>query len=257
MTAVLTTIGFLGLAATFASGQGAAQRPAFSVASVKMYQPGAPFQAESQGFSRSPDGVRATHVTLRGCLQWAYDIVEVSGPSWITSESYDIAAKADTPVPADVLQQMFQTLLEERFNLKLRRETKKTPVGVLAVGKNGIRDLAAIEETGPGEIKRENGKLELKNLPMSRVASALGSPFGNMPLERVVDETGLTGRYNITLDLREFDPAFAGDYQGMRDELLSFVSAALNKQYGLKLERRIVPVETLVVESGNQEPSKN
>ena len=43
----------------------------------------------------------------------------------------------------------------------------------------------------------------------------------------------------------------------MREELLLFVSAALEKQYGLKLERRIAPVVTLVVENGNREPIEN
>jgi uncharacterized protein (TIGR03435 family) len=260
MKTVLIRMGFLALVANSAFGQAAAPRPAFSVASVKIYQPAAPFKAESQGFSMSPDGIRATHVTLRGCLQWAYQIVEISWPGWITSESYDIVAKADGPVPADELQQMLQTLLEDRFKLTLRRETRRLPIGVLAVGKNGTRNLAPVEGNEPMEIKREDGKVKLKNAPMSGVASVLASPFGNMPLERVVNETELGGRYNITLDLRESnprDPIFAGDYQGMRDELLSFVSAALEKQYGLQLERRVAPVETLAVEGGNKEPSEN
>ena len=209
---------------------------------------------------RSADGIRATHVTLRGCLQWAYDIAEVSGPNWIISESYDIVAKAEGPVPDGELRLMLQTLLEDRFKLKLRRETTKLPIGVLAVGKNGIKNLTPVEATGPMEIKRLNGKVEVKHAPLSGIASVLASPFGNMPLERVVDETGLGGRYDITLNLSGFDardPMFAGDYQTMRDELLVFVSAALEKQYGLKLERRIAPVDTLIVDGGSKEPTEN
>ncbi len=81
-----------------------------------------------------------------------------------------------------------------------------------------------------------------------------------MPLERVVDGTGLTGRYDIVLDLNDFDPhdsQFAGSYSEMRSALFRFVSAAIERQYGLKLESRNLPVETLVVDSGSKLPTDN
>jgi uncharacterized protein (TIGR03435 family) len=225
-----------------------------------MYPPGSPFRPEAQGLIRSPDGFRATHVTLRGCLQAAYGIVDVTGPSWISEESYDIDAKAGGPItPAD-FSLMFQRLLEERFKLKLHRETNSSLVGALVVGKNGTRNLPPVEPAGPMEVKRVDGKLLLKNTPMSRLAGVLGSPLGNMPLEKVIDQTGLPGSYDLTLDLKNFDPqdpGFNGNYLEMRDALFRFVSDMLEKQYGLKLERRSLPVETLVVESGTKVPPEN
>jgi uncharacterized protein (TIGR03435 family) len=249
----------IALAAAAAFGQ-TASRPGFEVASVKMYAPDASVPPGAQGFSMSPDGIRAVHVTIRGCLQWAYNIVDVSGPSWITQESYDITAKASGPVPAGRLQLMMQALLEDRFDLKVHRETRRSPVGVLFVSKGGVKNLPPIASAGPPEMKREAGKLEFKNAPMSRVAAILRSPFGNMPLEPMADETGLSGVYDLTLDLRSFDPKapeFAGKYQEMRDALFAFVSESLERSYGLKLERRMMPQERLVVDSGNKVPAAN
>ncbi len=173
MTSALRRMGLKVLIAIPVFGQAAAQRPSFEVASIRIYPAGSPFRPESQGFTMSPDGIRATHVTLRGCLQWAYNIVDVSGPGWITEESYDIVARAHAPVVDTELRQMLQTLLEDRFKLALHRETKRSPTGVLVVGKNGIKNLQTVESAGPMEIKRADGKLELRNAPMSGVAGVL------------------------------------------------------------------------------------
>jgi uncharacterized protein (TIGR03435 family) len=155
---------------------------------------------------------------------------------------------------------MMQTLLEDRFKLKVHRETKQSLVGVLVVSKSGIKNLQPIDNPGPFQMKRVDGKLEIRNASMSNVAGVLGSPLGNMPLENTVDQTGLSGVYDITLDLRNFDPKdpeFAGKYLEMRIALTDFVSQALERNYGLKLERRISPVETLVVDGGNKIPTED
>jgi uncharacterized protein (TIGR03435 family) len=258
MTKLLSAV-LASLIATAAFGQLATHRPTFEVATIRIYPWGQAVPPEAQGLSMSENGIRATHVALRGCLQWAYDIVDVSGPEWITEESYDIVAKASGPVSPDELHQMFQALLEDRFKLKLHRETKNSQVGVLLVGKGGVKNLNAVENADAMELKRTDGRLELKNVSMARLASAMGSPLGNMPLEKVIDGTGIAGMYDVTLDLKNFDPrdpAF-GSYGEMRDALFSYASAILEKQYGLKLERRSMPLEILVVDGGNRVPIEN
>lgn len=152
-----------------------------------------------------------------------------------------------------------QMLLEERFQLKLRRETKVSPVGVLVVSKGGQKKLLATEPQGQLEIRREAGTLYLKNATMGNVAGLMASPLGNMPMEKVIDDTALQGRYSLTLDFKDFnptDPQFR-DYSEMRSALFDFASRALEKAYGLKLERRKLPVEFLIVEGGNKIPTQN
>ena len=254
----MRTVALLLFLAGLSLGQ-TSPRPRFDVAAVRMYPAGAVVAPGAQGFEQSPEGVRATHVTLRGCLQWAYGIANVEGPDWITNESYDINAKTAAPVLGAEMNQMMQTLLEERFKLQVRRETRESPVGVLAVGKSGIKNLRPVEQAGQPEVRREDGKLYLKNATMGRVAGVMASPLGNMPVETVVNETGLEGQYDLTLDFKDFnprDPQFR-DYREVRDALLDFASRALDKSYGLILERRKRPVEFLVVEGGNRVPTEN
>jgi uncharacterized protein (TIGR03435 family) len=62
------------------------------------------------------------------------------------------------------------------------------------------------------------------------------------------------------VSVKEFnlnDPAFAGSYAELNRAFLDFFSAALQKQYGLKLERRSLPLEAIVVDSANMIPTEN
>jgi uncharacterized protein (TIGR03435 family) len=224
-----------------------------------MYPPGAVVAPGVQGFEQSPDGLRATHVALRGCLQWAYGIVDLNGPDWISNESYDILAKAAGPVSEADLREMMQKLLEERFQLRLRRETKISSVGVLVASKGGVKNLRAGETQGKLEIRREVGILYMKNATMVNVANVMASPLANMPIEKVIDDTGVSGTYDLALDFRDFDtkdPEFHS-YSEMRAGLFDFASRTLERAYGLKLERRNVPVEFLIVEGGSRIPTPN
>jgi uncharacterized protein (TIGR03435 family) len=240
----------------------AAQRPTFEVASIKRYAPGAVVAPGTGGFKLSPDGsLIASYTTLRMFIQWAYGVPgDISGPPWLDEERYDVAAKAAAPATFRQFKLMFQSLLEDRFKLKVRTETKDLPTVVLVLAKGGTKGLDPTEDGGKFEVQRANGILTIKNASMASIANLLGSPLGNMPLERVIDQTGLPGLYNIALDLRHFDrtdPAFAGNYPEMRSSLRLFVSDALERQYGLKLDQRKVPLESLVVESCSKDPTAN
>jgi uncharacterized protein (TIGR03435 family) len=128
-----------------------AQRPQFDVASIKMYPPGASRpQGGSNGFKIAPDGVDARYMRLWGALAWAYDVPgSVFGPDWVSGDRFDIAAKAAGPVAESELKLMVQTLLENRFQLKLHREMRDLPVAVLEAAKSGLKNLAAIQTSDP------------------------------------------------------------------------------------------------------------
>jgi uncharacterized protein (TIGR03435 family) len=176
-------------------------------------------------------------------------------------ERFDIIAKAAGPVPEARLKLMLQVLLEDRFKLKVHRETKVLPVVVLAVGKNGVRNLHPVDDPGDHpEITASGGVLTLTHATMATFAKYLGNnpPYGLREL--VIDRTQLTGVFNITLSLKDFDsndPAFAGNYEEMRSSMFGFLSAALEKQYGLKLERSKVPVDSIAVDAANKFPTEN
>jgi uncharacterized protein (TIGR03435 family) len=241
-------------------GQSVRERPTFEVASIKAYTASTPVPtAVSRGLAVSPDGVAWRYTRLLFCLSWAYDIPgEVFGPEWI-KDRYDIIAKASGPVPTAELKLMAQTLVEERFKLKVHRELRELPVVALIVAKGGAKNLQRAEAGDPPKYEAADSKLVFRG-SMSEFAAVLGNspPYGVR--ERVVDQTGIKGLFNFTLNVGDFDvndPVFGGKYEEMQSAAFSSLSAALEKQFGFKLEHRKVPLESLVVDSGNKIPTEN
>src|SRR3954468_2383967 len=103
-----------------------AQAPAFEVASITPCAPGTPAPPmEHAGITDfiSPGGrftARAT--TVEFLLEWAYGVQpsqHSAGPAWIRSDRFDIVAKAAGNAADDEMKRMLQTLLEDRFRLKI------------------------------------------------------------------------------------------------------------------------------------------
>jgi uncharacterized protein (TIGR03435 family) len=251
---MLRAIPIASLLALTLSGQ-----PAFEVASIKTYPAGAPFPPGSNGIRISPDGVAWRFARLQNCISWAYDIPgRVIGPEWIT-DRYDIVAKASGPVSKDQLKRMAQTLLEDRFKLKVHREMQELPVVALIVAKNGSKNLQQITPADSFKYEPANGNLVFQG-SMKDFAAILGNspPYGVR--EQIVDQTGISGWFDLTLDVKNFDvndPSFGGKYDEMQSAAFAFLSAALERKYGLKLEHRKVSLESLVVDSGNKTPTEN
>src|SRR5262249_5337341 len=133
-------------------------RPTFEVASVRLNtrcDTGGP----SGGMS-TPDRIVLACADLRDLILTAYGIYGngpnsasgsfrmqvVGGPSWMDSTRYDIAAKpAGKPPRSEMYGPMLQSLLEDRFRLRVHRETKEGPVYLLTLAKNGPK-LSATKE---------------------------------------------------------------------------------------------------------------
>ncbi len=76
----------------------------------------------------------------------------------------------------------------------------------------------------------------------------------------MVDRTGLEGAFDLTLSVKEFnldDPTYSGNYKELKSAFLDYFSGVLEKHYGLKLERRKLPIETLVIDRANRVPTEN
>src|SRR5260370_11687319 len=116
------------------------QSPAsFEVASIKLH-PG-PITLSSDPAIRGAR-VTATASTLRDLITSAYHVRydQLSGgPGWMSSEHYDVEAKAegDGALTVERMRPLLQALLAERFQLKIRRETREVPTYALLVNKNG------------------------------------------------------------------------------------------------------------------------
>ncbi len=220
----------------------------FDVASVKANQTG----GESRRAGSSPGGVfTATNVTLKLLISRAYGVAEgqiEGGPGWIDTETYDISAKADTPLEMsrEEVRPCLQALLAERFGLRIHRGTKQGSVLSLVVAKNGpkFKEHAGGGLSGIG-ASSDSGKAAITGTKatMARLAEYLSGQAGRP----VIDHTGLKGEYDFRVEwVLDQASALIGPS----------IFTAMTEQLGLKLEATKGPIEKIMVDQAKR-PSAN
>jgi uncharacterized protein (TIGR03435 family) len=225
--------------------------PTFEVASVRRAQGGNPPGDIPRNMDPSPGHFAMHNVPLRFALEWAYDLkdFEISGPDWIVSEErYDIVAKASGPVPESQIRLMLQALLTERFQMKTHRETKETPAYVLLPGK-GSPKVKEAEPGGTPSLAGGPGGATFHNQPISRFTFMLTRRMA----KPVLDQTGLKGLYDFTIDLSGL--GFNG--RESEDPNAPSIFSTVQRDLGLRLESRKEPIQILVVDSANKVPTGN
>src|SRR5215471_21837770 len=115
-------------------------RPAFEVASIRP-SAGAIQQGVAAGAHIDGAQFRTTFLTVKDYIAMAYrlKLYQVSGPDWIGTDRFDITATLpEGTLPAQA-PDMMQTLLEQRFQLKMHREKKDFPIYALEIAKGGLK----------------------------------------------------------------------------------------------------------------------
>ena len=218
-----------------------AQSAGFEVASVKPSNPNptgplgaAPFVLPALG------RLTAQNVTLRMLVMAAYQkqpFQIVGGPEWQNSSKFDINARAtDATLTTDQMLGLLQTLLADRFKLRVHTETREVPIYALvharsdnrlgakmkpsaddcpdfkvqqqqqleALAKGGLGALAAMRPA-PGET-RPCSIVPMPPTPGAIGMKASGQSMATLTLlltqlmgRPVVDKTGLTGLYDFDL----------------------------------------------------------
>ncbi len=239
MTTILRTCSGLLLASAAAFAQTPAA-PQFEVASIKL----APDLMSQMMAGKPPhvgmkvDGARVDigAMSLTDLIRTAYNVkpFQVSGPAWMTKDRWDIMARIPEGVSKDLVPEMLQSLLANRFKLTIHRETKEHAEYALMVGKGGLKLKEAAPEddtpppaggttidtgNGPMNIRRdpkgggatisgpmgnikvsmgtEGMHYEFGKLTMAKFAETL-SQIANLP---VVDMTELKGNYQVAFDI--------------------------------------------------------
>jgi uncharacterized protein (TIGR03435 family) len=261
-------VGFF-VAAISLRAQSADQKPvAFDVASIK---PSTSVDRLS-GIQRQPGGrVTITNMTLRTLVTFAYQISGnqlVGGPGWADRDAFDILARMNgnpswgTPGSGypDAAQQAMQSLLADRFKLKIHREKREMEVYALVLAKpatpgpalmrstNDCKALAEQARQGqtpppkpagagptPCSILGAVGRISFDGFGMAQVANMLIGQAGRI----VVDRTGLSGNWQFILT---FAP------EGATDSNVPSLFTALQEQLGLKLESTKAPVDVVVID---------
>ena len=228
-------------------------RLAFEVASIKRHPPG----DDSSSMRSTPGRFTSINQPVILIVSSAYGVDQryiSGGPAWMRSDPYDFDCRMDdgeveTRQKLDGKQRqkglasMLRTMLAERFQLRVRHETKTLPVYALVVGKGGVKFHDSAPEDGAAHpsVMVSGNELTLTNASMAMLAM-------NLPVERfVIDQTGLTGKYDLKLHWSrdEGDGADAPN-----------IFTAVQEQLGLKLESTKGPVDTLVIEH-IERPSAN
>ena len=267
-----------------ATGQGLAQAPPaepskFEVASVREntnddgkillgIQPGGRFNAHN--------------VPLWDLIRQAYGVQRtqlVGAPKWTENARYDIVAKAPGEIsrsgpgaPIGPLNFMLQDLLQDRFKLRVHRDTREQQIYALTFarsdkslgpglkpstadcesmrGGRGRGAMPAFPETGrplcgmrmaPGQIVAGGANIAQLTQGLSVWAQRI-----------VIDQTALTGSYDIDLTFTPDRLPQGGPPPGAPmpsiDPNGPSLFTAVQEQLGLKLESQRAPIEVLVID---------
>jgi uncharacterized protein (TIGR03435 family) len=240
----------------------------FEVVTIKPSAPIMPAQAMAGqvgvGLTVSGSRVSIKRASLAELIARAYDVklYQVTGPTWIKSEKFDVQANMPQGATESQLPEMLRATLTERFGITLHKDTKQQDIYALVVGKDGPRLKSSAPGTEPsteptGTGMNANGMhFEYAHMTTAALADRLAR-FAGRP---VVDMTNLTGSYDVSFDISMTDfrsMMMAGI--GMSDgpaEPAESLFASMQK-LGLKLESRKISMELLVIDHASKSPTAN
>jgi uncharacterized protein (TIGR03435 family) len=282
------TIALAVLLSVAAYAQTSPEKAAFEVATVRLSPQSKP---DRVGVGLRVDGAQAhiAYFPLQAYIAMAYRVkqYQVSGPDWIMSTMYDVSGKLPAGATSHQIPEMLQSLLAERFQLKLHHEQKDLPVYELVMGKGPL----TLKEAQPEATSNSNGAVSIAaEGSSSGVAVNLGNgsyyTFADnkfeahlMTLERLVtmleryvdrpllNMTDLKGTYDFTLNLTPEDyramlvRAAVKSGVNLPPEALRLMegnsAASLSDAFeavGLKIVSRKAPVDMLVVDQISKTP---
>jgi uncharacterized protein (TIGR03435 family) len=235
--------------------------PAFEVATIK------PSNPDAQGRVITVRGrqVLTVNTTVSNLLAFAYGLHarQIAGaPDWFETEKYDVTGQPDVEgVPnVEQIRILLQKLLADRFSLAFHREKRELSVYALVVGATGPRLTKSEGDPNglPSLLFRGLGTLPGRNATMGDLASVMQAAVLDRP---VVDQTGLSGRFDFTLTWTPDETQFAS--MGIRvpppagdPSAAPGLFTAIQEQLGLKFESTRAPVDVLVVDRVDR-PSAN
>jgi uncharacterized protein (TIGR03435 family) len=267
------------IAASLAYAQSSPTPPprTFEVASIKPAPP--PTDGRLMVRMSSDNGrINFSNVSVMNLLTAAYKVKEhqISGPSWLNSERFDVTATFPAGATKEDVPAMLQALLSDRFKLKVHTESKTMPSYALVVAKGGHKMKPAEAE---GRLKmmfgpkgREMSGTANMEVLADRLSSALDRP--------VVDMTELKGNFDIDLQWSGGDgpggmrgihgpaggpgPGGPGPGPGAADPKnhdenadAPSIYTALQSKLGLKLEPKKAPADMYIVDNIEKVPTDN
>ena len=234
------------------------RRISFDVVSIKRDKTGlgpATIQSPPNG-----DSITITNMSLRMMVGIAYDLPlhdQITGlPGWADTDSYDLNAKvATSDLPAFHMllprqrSPMLQPVLESCFHMNSHYQARELPAYALIIAKNGVKLTEVTPAIGPNGLKdpggiRRVGRAEIvaEGAPIANLLDVLAQQLGRP----VVDQTGLKGNYNFTLQWTPDSGSTTSSDAAANSGPSIFT--AVQEQLGLKLQAIKTPTQTLVID---------
>jgi uncharacterized protein (TIGR03435 family) len=238
--------------------------PAFEVATIKPSKPDEPNKVFLLGRRR----FKVANADLSDLITFAYGVhpKQVIGtPPWAEADKFDIEAEPDgVGVPSiDQYRVMLQKLLGERCQLSFHHDRREMRVYILSVAKAGAKLTPSLGNDiglpGLGFRGRIGGDVAAFN---ATIGDFINFMTRNVKLDRpMIDRTGITGRYDFTLDWTPGDSQFGGTGGKLAPPpenpgTLPSLYTAIHEQLGLRLEATKAAADVLVIDRV-EKPSNN
>jgi uncharacterized protein (TIGR03435 family) len=235
--------------------------PKFDVVTVKPSDP----NRQGKGFTVRGRHIMTFNTNVNDLITFAYGLHAkqiVGAPAWFATDKFDIDGVPDVEGQPNTKQfkMLFQSVLTERFKLTFHHDQKELSVYALEVGKSGPRLTETIHN--PNDPKnflfRKLGALMVTNSSMKDFCDGMQAAVMDKP---VVDHTGLTARYDFTLNWTPDESQFEG--MGMKVPTATddpnappVLSTAMQEQLGLKFEATKASADVFVIDHV-EKPSAN
>jgi uncharacterized protein (TIGR03435 family) len=199
----------------------------------------------AQGLRIRGQNVAITDHSLKDLIRLAYAVkdYQISASAWMADAKFDIAARMPVAASRTQAPEMLRTLLEQRFHLKLHREMRSMSVYALVRVKDGPVPAPSVYKNGTGSARA--GRVRASASTFDGFADLLTKAEGRP----VLDSTGIGGLYDFDLS---YTPETAAT-----DEAGPSLATALREKLGLRLERRQMPMEVLIVDQADKVPTEN
>lgn len=257
-------------------------RPEFDVASLKPSHSAAPARLTSD-----PGTWSCLNCRLFDLFGHAYKVFEyqIVAPQWTKDATFDVIVKLppgfkpasfSTPADKDEFAVRMRTLLEERFGMKVHRESREMPVYELVIAKDGPKleersEAAPAPPPGPPvdrdgfpnlpggtgmRLSAYRGRIQFRWQSMANLAHFISTQVDRP----VLDATGLNGHYALTLSwYRELPPSMAPSPDGTPTDPPPgpTIFEAVEQQLGLRLQPKKGRVDMVVIDDIEKTPIAN
>jgi uncharacterized protein (TIGR03435 family) len=266
MIRAFTGVGFVALFSGAVFGQAGitASVPAFEAADVLV-------SPKSRTPGMSAGGLRGTRYLVRRAtmvdlISLAYDIDNdkiLGGPSWLDTDRFDVSARAPSGSTPEQAKLMLQTLLAERFGLKLHKDSKELPGFALSIGSGKPKMKPAADASAPSGCQGQpqtappspdtipQQVVDCHSMSMDELALNLRMMANAYITSNVLNKTGLDGKWDFTIKWTARGLLARAGADGIS------IFDAVDKQLGLKLAAGKIPQPVIFVDSVNEAPTPN